>query len=70
MKREVKRSSDKASLIELLEKKLAELRNGYILVDDFRVNLPESFEVELEYEEEQKGEKTKCKVEIEIEWTK
>lgn len=70
MKREIKRSSDKASLIELLEKKLAELRNGYIEVEDLKVTLPDSFEVELEYEEEQKGEKTKCKVEIEIEWSK
>lgn len=70
MKREVKRSSDKAALIELLEKKLAELRNGYIEIDDLKVTLPDSFEVELEYEEEQKGDKTKCKVEIEIEWSK
>lgn len=70
MKREVKRSSDKAALIEILEKKLAELRNGYIEIDDLKVTLPDSFEVELEYEEEQKGEKTKCKVEIEIEWSK
>ncbi|MCS7203790.1 MAG: hypothetical protein NZ809_05025 [Thermodesulfovibrio sp.] len=70
MKRQIKRTSDKASLVELLEKKLAEIRNNYIQIDDLRINLPESFEVELDYEEEQKSEKTKCKVEIEIEWIK
>ncbi|MCS7164397.1 MAG: hypothetical protein NZ845_05305 [Thermodesulfovibrio sp.] len=70
MKREIKRTSDKAGLVELIEKKLAELRNGYIEIDDLKVILPDSFEVELEYEEEHKDDKTKYKVEIEIEWTK
>lgn len=70
MKREIKRTSDKVSLVELLEKKLAEIRNNYIEIDDLKIVLPENFEVEIEYEEEQKGDKTKCKVEIEIEWTK
>lgn len=70
MKREIKRTSDKAALIELFEKKLAELRNGYIEIDDIKVNLPEDFEIELEYKEEQKDDKTKYKVEIEIEWSK
>lgn len=70
MKREIKRTSDKAALVELFEKKLAELRNGYIEIDDIKVNLPEGFEVELEYKEEQKDDKTKYKVEIEIEWSK
>lgn len=70
MKREIKRTSDRAALVELFEKKLAELRNGYIEIDDIKVTLPEGFEVELEYKEEQKDDKTKCKVEIEIEWSK
>ncbi|MCX7988219.1 MAG: hypothetical protein N2647_02095 [Thermodesulfovibrio sp.] len=70
MKREIKRTSDRASLVELLEKKLAEIRNNYIEIDDLKINLPESFEVELEYKEEQKDDKTKYKVEIEIEWSK
>lgn len=70
MKREIKKTSDKAGLIELFEKKLAELRNGYIEVDDIKVNLPEDFEIELEYKEEQKDNKTKYTVEIEIEWSK
>lgn len=69
MKREIKRTSDKAALVELFEKKLAELRNGYIEIDDIKVTLPEGFEVELEYKEEQKDDKTKYKVEIEIEWS-
>ncbi|MEN2993792.1 MAG: hypothetical protein ABDH19_00385 [Thermodesulfovibrio sp.] len=70
MKREIKRTSDKAGLVELIEKKLAELRNGYIEIEDFKVILPDSFEIELKYEEEQKGDKTKYEVKIEIEWTK
>lgn len=70
MKREIKRTSDKAYLIEILEKKLAELRNGYIEIDELKITIPENFELELEYEEEQKSDKTKCKVEIEIEWSK
>lgn len=70
MKREIKRTSDRALLVELLEKKLAEIRNNYIEIDDLKINLPENFEVELEYKEEQKDDKTKYKVEIEIEWSK
>ena len=70
MKREIKRTSDKSSLVELLEKKLSELRNNYIEIDDLKITLPDSFEVELEYEEEKKEDKTKCKIELEIEWSK
>lgn len=70
MKREIKRTGNIPALIELLEKKLAELRNGYIEIDDYKVDLPTNFEIELEYEESQKEEKTKCKIEIQIEWSK
>ncbi|MCS7150179.1 MAG: hypothetical protein N2Z40_07025 [Caldimicrobium sp.] len=63
-KEKVEKLTNKEGLIEYLRTLLSQAEEGYVLVGDKKIELPESFELEIKYKEDD----NKREIKWEIEW--
>ncbi|MEZ0343973.1 MAG: amphi-Trp domain-containing protein [Caldimicrobium sp.] len=63
-KEKVEKLTNKEGLIAYLKDLISQVEQGYVMVGERRVDLPESFELEIKYKEKE----NKKEVEWEIEW--
>lgn len=63
-KEKIEKKLTKAEFVEYLKNLVAQAEQGYIMIGEKKIDLPEEFELELKYKEEE----NKREVEWEIEW--
>uniref|UniRef100_A0A832LX18 Amphi-Trp domain-containing protein n=1 Tax=Caldimicrobium thiodismutans TaxID=1653476 RepID=A0A832LX18_9BACT len=63
-KEKIERKLTKAEFVEYLRNLVAQVEQGYVMIGEKKIDLPEEFELELKYKEEE----NKREVEWEIEW--
>lgn len=63
-KEKVEKLTNREGLITYLKELVSQVEQGYVMVGEKRVDLPESFELEIKYKEKENEKK----VEWEIEW--
>lgn len=63
-KEKIEKLTNKEGLIEYLKTLLSQAEEGYVLIGDKKIELPESFELEIKYKEDD----NKREIEWEIEW--
>ncbi|MCS7198997.1 MAG: amphi-Trp domain-containing protein [Caldimicrobium sp.] len=63
-KEKIEKQVNKKELLEYLRNLISQVEQGYVLIGDKKIELPESFELEIKYKEEDR----KKEVEWEIEW--
>lgn len=63
-KEKIERRLTKAEFVEYLRNLVAQVEQGYVMIGEKKIDLPEEFELELKYKEEE----NKREVEWEIEW--
>ncbi len=63
-KEKVEKLINKEGLIAYLKELISQVEQGYVMVGEKRVDLPESFELEIKYKEKE----NKKEIEWEIEW--
>lgn len=63
-KEKIERRLTKAEFVEYLRNLVAQAEQGYVMIGEKKIDLPEEFELELKYKEEE----NKREVEWEIEW--
>lgn len=69
-KKEVKVFFDSDSLSALFEEVARDVKSGYFMIGDLKVDIPGNVEAEIEYKEKDENGKTKCVVELELKWYK
>ncbi len=63
-KEKVEKLTNKEGLIAYLKDLISQVEQGYVMVGQRRIELPESFELEIKYKEKD----SKKEIEWEIEW--
>jgi len=63
-KGKVERLTNKEGLISFLKELISQVEQGYVMVGEKKIELPESFELEVKYKEKER----KKEIEWEIEW--
>ena len=63
-KEKVERLTNKEGLIAYFKDLISQVEQGYVMVGERRIELPESFELEIKYKEKD----SKKEIEWEIEW--
>ncbi|MGC8872328.1 MAG: amphi-Trp domain-containing protein [Caldimicrobium sp.] len=63
-KEKVERLTNKEGLIAYFKDLISQVEQGYVMVGERRIELPESFELEIKYKEKD----NKKEIEWEIEW--
>jgi len=63
-KEKVERLTNKEGLLSFLKELISQVEQGYIMVGEKKIELPENFELELKYKEKE----NKKEIEWEIEW--
>lgn len=63
-KKKIEKIVTKEEFLEFIKELETQLQQGYVMVLDQKVELPEKFEMEFKYEEEEHEKK----IEIEIKW--
>lgn len=63
-KEKIEKKLTKAEFVEYLKNLVAQAEQGYVMIGEKKIDLPEEFELELKYKEEE----NKREVEWEIEW--
>ncbi len=63
-KEKVEKLTNKEGLIAYLNELISQVEQGYVMVGEKKIDLPENFELEIKYKEKE----NKKEVEWEIEW--
>jgi len=63
-KEKVERLTNKEGLISFLRELISQVEQGYVMVGEKKIELPENFELEIKYKEKE----NKKEIEWEIEW--